>query len=198
VVACPLPSHSAPPRFVALAALALAACGARAPAQTATGNASPCVAPAAPVVSVATDAAQASASAASSSSLGPLAWLAGSWIENRGLGVIEEQWMAPAAGTMFGVGRTIESNRVTSFEFLRIEDSPKGPIYWALPRGERLTPFPLLSMEKERVVFENPEHDYPHRISYWRQGDKLRARIEGTVRGTPQSEEWEWRRAPPP
>ena len=44
------------------------------------------------------------------------------------------------------------------------------------------------------VVFENPEHDYPQRILYLRDGDELTARIEGTAGGVEKSSEWTWTR----
>ena len=42
------------------------------------------------------------------------------------------------------------------------------------------------------VVFENPTHDFPQRIIYWKDGNDLRARIEGTMNGKTGSEEWRW------
>ena len=33
------------------------------------------------------------------------------------------------------------------------------------------------------AVFENPAHDFPQRVIYKRDGDKLNARIEGTKDG---------------
>ena len=50
-------------------------------------------------------------------------------------------------------------------------------------------------MGERRVVFENPMHDFPQRILYWRDGDQLVARIEGTVRNAPKHEEWRFDRA---
>ena len=43
-----------------------------------------------------------------------------------------------------------------------------------------------------RVVFENPTHDFPQRIIYWKDGADLRARIEGTQNGKEGSQEWRW------
>jgi hypothetical protein len=40
-------------------------------------------------------------------SIARAAWIAGCWVTERGKATIEEQWMAPAAGTMLGMGRTI-------------------------------------------------------------------------------------------
>jgi hypothetical protein len=43
-----------------------------------------------------------------------------------------------------------------------------------------------------RVVFENPAHDFPQRVIYWKDGNDLCARIEGTMNGKAESEEWKW------
>jgi hypothetical protein len=37
----------------------------------------------------------------------------------------------------------------------------------------------LSESSENRAVFENLEHDFPQRIVYWRQGDRLGASIEG-------------------
>lgn len=46
---------------------------------------------------------------------------------------------------------------------------------------------------KDKAVFENPEHDFPQRILYWRDGANLCARIEGTQKGKPAGQEWCWK-----
>ena len=43
-------------------------------------------------------------------------------------------------------------------------------------------------------MFANPEHGFPSRIVYWRGGDELLARIEGTLRDKPATEEWRFAR----
>lgn len=55
-----------------------------------------------------------------------------------------------------------------------------------------MTPFPLKELSGARVVFENPTHVFPQRIIYWKDGQHLRASIEGTANGKPASEEWRW------
>jgi hypothetical protein len=50
-------------------------------------------------------------------------------------------------------------------------------------------------MEHQKVVFENPDHDFPQRILYWLEdADVLRARIEGTEDGENRGVEWTFRR----
>ena len=39
-------------------------------------------------------------------------------------------------------------------------------------------------------MFANPEHGFPARIVYWREGDELLARIEGTIKDKPAAVEW--------
>lgn len=109
---------------------------------------------------------------------------------------MEELWTAPKGGTMLALHRDVKEGRTVSFEYLRIESGPEGLVYQASPRGRPATPFRLKEAAAKRVVFENPEHDFPQRILYWLTEDgALHARIEGTLKGKPQSEEWSWRRA---
>jgi hypothetical protein len=42
------------------------------------------------------------------------------------------------------------------------------------------------------VEFENLAHDFPQRIIYWRADKNLCARVEGTIRGEKEGEEWCW------
>jgi hypothetical protein len=109
---------------------------------------------------------------------------------------MEEVWTAPRGGTMLALHRDVKDGRTLSFEYLRIESGPDGLVYQASPRGRPATPFPLKEAADKKVVFENPEHDFPRRILYWMDaGGALHARIEGTLQGKAASEEWTWRRA---
>jgi hypothetical protein len=51
-------------------------------------------------------------------------------------------------------------------------------------------------MAGQRAVFENPTHDFPQRVIYERDGDALKARIEGSVAGEQESMDWTFRAAP--
>jgi hypothetical protein len=134
------------------------------------------------------------ASAQPSHSIGDLAWLAGSWAGPDGNLHHEEHWTAPRGGAMVGMHRTIKGDRMAEFEFIRIEERDGVIIYLSMPNGRSpATLFPLKSLEGERVVFENPEHDFPQRIIYWKAGGSLRARIEGTSGGKATSMEWTWK-----
>lgn len=137
------------------------------------------------------------------SALARLSWMVGHWEGTQNGARIEEFWTPPAGGTMLGVNRTINDGRTVFFEFLRIEESPDGIAYLASPLGRYPpTRFQLagpLAEDDRRVTFENPAHDFPQRILYWRSEDNtLHGRIEGLRDGRPSSSEWVWRRAESP
>jgi hypothetical protein len=110
-----------------------------------------------------------------------LAWLAGSWRMEKGGRVIDEQWMAPAAGVMLGMGRTLARGKVLEHEFLQIREGPGGALFYvAQPSGQKEAAFQLKSLTDTEVVFENPENDFPQSVSYALQPDgSLLAAIEG-------------------
>ncbi len=122
-----------------------------------------------------------------------LAWMAGSWVgEVKGIRM-EEHWTAPTGNSMVGVHRDVGKGRTLLFEFLRIVVQDDQIVYLSMPNGRSpATPFPLKELSGTRVVFENPTHDFPQRIIYWKDGNDLRARIEGTMNGKAGSEEWRW------
>lgn len=129
------------------------------------------------------------------SDLRSLAWMAGTWTGTADGTDTEEVWIAPKGGTMLGLHRDVANGRTVSFEFLRIEGTPAGAVYWGSPGGNAATPFRQVSNADRRVVFENKDHDFPTRILYWLgQDGALHARIEGTQGGKAASEEWTWRR----
>ena len=133
-----------------------------------------------------------------STELGQLAWLAGAWINIDGRQISEEHWTLPAGGTMLGVNRTIIEGETVAFEFLRIEETPRGIVYYASPGGRYPpTPFGLLRLNGQRVVFSSADHDFPTRIRYHRQGNRLFGAIEGEEDGEMKTSEWSWQLARP-
>jgi hypothetical protein len=126
--------------------------------------------------------------------LNDLGWMAGSWAGTSSRGVeMEEHWTAPKGNSMLGIHRDVGSGKTRLFEFLRIEQQGEQIVYLSMPNGRSpATPFPLKELTGTRVVFENPAHDFPQRIIYWKDGNDLRARIEGTMNGKEGSQEWRW------
>jgi len=130
-------------------------------------------------------------SAQSRESLSDLAWQAGGWQGTMGKAQIEEHRIQPAGGTMLGVSKTVAGGRTVSFEFLRIESRPDGPVYVAQPQGRPPVEFKLTQRSENRAVFENLQHDNPKIIRYSKESDgSLRAEIEGDEKGTHQKMEF--------
>lgn len=122
-------------------------------------------------------------------------WVAGCWSRQAGERSTEEYWLKPAGGTMFGVSRTIAKGQTREYEYLRIVEQNGTLAYIALPSGQKEATFTLASIKPDEMVFENPKHDFPTRITYQRQPDgSLKARIEGTMNGQPRGIDFPMRR----
>lgn len=129
--------------------------------------------------------------------LNKLNWMVGSWASKSGGRSSEEHWTHADGDTMFGVSRTISGGKTTMFEYLQIVNGPQEIAYLSSPGGRHPpTVFKAVKIEDRRVVFENPKHDFPQRIIYWRDTDgTLHARIEGSEGGKEKGSEWSWQPA---
>ena len=128
--------------------------------------------------------------------LSTIAWLAGVWTADENGRQLTEQWMPPAGGTMLGMSRTVARGRTVEYEFLLLREEAGGEInYVAKPSGQAEVAFKLIRATATEVVFENPQHDFPQRISYTlKDGGKLTAAIEGTKNGKTRRVEFNYQR----
>lgn len=116
-------------------------------------------------------------------------WMAGSWSLAAEGRHVEEHWTTASGGMMVGMGKTVAKGKAT-FEFFRIAMKDGALAYLAMPQARPETVFRMKTSEESRAVFENLAHDFPQRVIYWRDGERLCARIEGLLRGKLESEEW--------
>jgi len=130
---------------------------------------------------------------ASVSTLEALDWMAGYWRFESPTSVSEECWLPATGGMLVGVHRTTRNGRAF-FENLRIELRDDRIVYVAAPAGATVVEFALVEAAERRAVFANPEHDFPRRITYWREAELLHARAEGEGRDGPRVESWTWAR----
>jgi hypothetical protein len=127
--------------------------------------------------------------------LEPVAFLAGEWTATTAEGDVREAWGPPRGNAMLGTSHTVAGGRTLFFEYVRIEARSTGLVYLASPLGRHPpTAFALVESDRDRVVFENPEHDFPQRVVYERNGDRLDASIEGNDNGKVRTESWSYQR----
>jgi hypothetical protein len=137
----------------------------------------------------------ASLAAEGSMSVARLGWLAGTWQFAKDGRVVTEMWMAPEGKTMLGMGRTVVAGATREYEFLLVREEADRLSYVAKPSGQAEATFVLRTMTDVEVVFENPTHDFPQRISYQLRPDgTLLAAIEGTLKGKFKRVEYPYRR----
>ena len=123
------------------------------------------------------------------------AWIAGYWLSCDNAEQVSETWTSGGPEVMLGSGLTRAKNG-THFEMMRIgKGSAGGLSLFASPDGVPPTEFTLKSMDANRVIFENPSHDFPQRIIYSRNADVLSARIEGRMKDRDAAMDWRYRAA---
>ncbi|MCI4589758.1 DUF6265 family protein [Sphingobium sp. BYY-5] len=103
-------------------------------------------------------------------------WLTGEWQQEIGDRWTEEVWTLPRGGVMIGVGRTGRGESLRSWEVMRIVRAADGSLaFHGAPEGGTATIFPVVEQGVRDITFANPDHDYPQRIRYWREGRLLMA-----------------------
>lgn len=124
-----------------------------------------------------------------------LAWLAGTWSFERNGRVVTERWTAPAGGVMLGTSHTVAKERTIEYEFVVLRADAAGDIFYvAKPSNQPEASFKLVRASAREVVFENPEHDYPQKISYELKDDgTLLAAIDGAKNGKSRRVEFPYR-----
>ena len=132
-------------------------------------------------------------------------WMAGCWEAGDGGSWTEECWMAPRGGLMLGASRSGKGDQVAEWEAMQIivgdeTAAGEGPVpkitFWAAPNGTGRTAFVWLPHETPGMTFYRAGSDYPQRIRYWREGDKLIAEIAMKDGSKPMR--WTYRRASTP
>jgi hypothetical protein len=130
-----------------------------------------------------------------------IAWMTGCWEMTRNGRHIVEHWTAPEGGTLMAVSRTVAAGKTHEYEFLMIREADGALEYVARPSGQTEATFRSVRVSADDVVFENPTHDFPTRISYRRTEGGLVAATEGERDGKPRRIEFPYARvacdAPP-
>ena len=141
----------------------------------------------------------AAAQAGPCTTLEPTRWLLGTWVADSGKRIVTETWTEASPTTFEGEGVTRDRSdgSVVDGEALRLVAMGDGVFYVAkVGHNDYPVAFRLTTCEAGRLVFENPGHDFPRRLEYWRvDGDRLEVHVsDGAERGF----RLDFRRSPAP
>lgn len=130
-----------------------------------------------------------------------LSWMSGYWLDCSNGREVAETWSEERAGLRVGWNLTVSRSGRAGFEASHITTTPQGFAYVAQPSGASPTVFVMSDSGQTatgggHVVFSNLENDFPHHIRYERDGDALKARIDGVIEGQARSVEWTFKSAP--
>ncbi|WP_372782343.1 DUF6265 family protein [Phenylobacterium sp.] len=132
------------------------------------------------------------------SDVAKLGWMAGSWRELKGGVTTREIWLAPVGGAMAGATQTNRPGKPPTAEFSAITTQPDGhAAFTPFMKDVIPTPFTLLPGKDGEAVFERTSDDFPKRVIYRKCGPDLCARIEGTVKGKLEHQDWRYSRIKP-
>ncbi|MEK6783727.1 MAG: DUF6265 family protein [Bacteroidota bacterium] len=111
-----------------------------------------------------------------------LNWLIGTWYQaNTKPGYsAHERWEEISPYEHHGFGITLQGKDTVFIEKLRILIKENDIYYVAdVPENQKLAYFKLIEITDSGFVCENPNHDFPKKISYQLDGEKLKAQISG-------------------
>ena len=112
--------------------------------------------------------------------LNKLEWLVGKWEGIHGEGIYHEEWEKICESEIKGKAFLIKKGEISNSESLRLHSDIQEIYYSAdVSHNPQPVPFKMTLLEKDKAVFENPQHDFPQKITYEKKGnDSLIATIE--------------------
>ncbi len=117
--------------------------------------------------------------------LDKLKWLIGRWEGLQGHGIYHEEWEFNEESGLTGKAYLIKKGEILNTEKLKIHLS-NGNIFYTAEVSHNPSPvsFRLTSYENNIFIFENPEHDFPQKITYEKKEDgSLLAVVEAISNG---------------
>jgi hypothetical protein len=123
-----------------------------------------------------------SANAAALSDFNKLSWLTGTWnrTNTKPGRTAHERWEKTGNTEMQGWGVNLKGQDTLFVEKLKLVIKDDHLYYVAdVPENKQPVYFKLTEITKESFVCENPDHDFPKKITYLLEGTKLKATISG-------------------
>lgn len=121
-------------------------------------------------------------------------WLVGKWETKTPEGILSENWEKLNDSTYKGQSYFIKDKDTVHFETMLLQQTGEELDYIATVKGQnndKPVRFKLMETTEKELLFENPKHDYPQKISYKQTSNKsLTAEISGLQFGKPNSEKY--------
>ncbi len=115
-------------------------------------------------------------------------FLIGNWQKTDSTGTLEETWKTENDSTYLATSYFVQNKKDTlHYEQIELVENNKNLIYKATVKGENNNQpiaFQLTDADDSLLVFENPKHDFPQKITYRLQkNNTLKATISGNQFG---------------
>jgi hypothetical protein len=122
-------------------------------------------------------------------------WLLGKWQSKSPDGYLQETWKKVNDSTFQATSYYIKEEEDTlHFETITLQQKGEELTYSAAVKGQnddKPVAFKLTTATEKQLVFENPKHDYPQKISYTQTTpNNLVAKISGIQQAKPTSEQF--------
>jgi hypothetical protein len=119
-------------------------------------------------------------------------WFLGSWQNKTSDGDFTEIWKQKNDSVYLGVSYVIVEKDTVFYELISLEQKNKKWNYSVSVKNqnnEQPVSFEMTSMTPNQLVFENPKHDFPSKITYTKiTQDSIVAKISGILKGKEQTE----------
>jgi len=116
-----------------------------------------------------------------------LSWLAGKWQDTTSDGITYENWTIVNDSVMNGISGMIKGKDTTVYETIALQLQRDGLFYIPTVKDQnegKPVPFKLTQAVGDSFVFENPQHDFPDKITYTKiSAAALLAKISGKING---------------
>ncbi|CAM3485606.1 DUF6265 domain-containing protein [Flavobacterium longum] len=127
-------------------------------------------------------------------------WLIGAWENKMPNGTLSENWEEQNDSVFKGQSFFIHGKDTIHSESMVLLEEKGTLIYRPTVKGQNADKpidFKLTSATDKQLVFENPGHDFPQKISYTKiTNDSLVAEISGQQQGKPVSEKFGMKKKP--
>ncbi|MFV8370261.1 DUF6265 family protein [Flavobacterium sp. LB2R40] len=121
-------------------------------------------------------------------------WLLGNWENKSAEGNLTETWRKVNDSTFQAQSYFIKEKDTLHFESITLQQKGEQLTLTATVKGQnndKPVAFLLTTTTEKQLVFENPKHDYPQKISYTHiTPDGLVAKISGIQQGKPSAEQF--------